>query len=76
MKYTKKERDAAALICAVCASTPGVTTYGAASWLGIADLGPAHRLALKALIADETTPASEIYPEAEALIRTGWEPTP
>lgn len=76
MKYTKKERDDAALICAVCASTPNTMTHEAAFWLGLAPRGRAQQLAIKAVIADGATLASYVYPEAEALLRTGWEPTP
>ncbi len=76
MKYSKMDREVAALICAIAASTPGLhQDYdGVCAETGI-DIwgGPARNLAIAAW---ERCQYAQGNPdaEAEALIRSGWLP--
>jgi hypothetical protein len=73
-KYTREERELAAVICAIAASTPDLNqSYSAVCWA--LDIDPdtgAGELAFKAWNA--TQHADHPDAEAEALIRTGWCP--
>lgn len=86
MKISKKTREQAALICALCASADQradewESTYQASV---LADLDrPAQMLASTAWAtvcnvashtADYDARTRERYAEAEALLRTGWSP--
>jgi hypothetical protein len=83
MKYSKRNREQAALICAIAASTPdlncnyagvreglGLPAYDKTSVVWGKTLeSAAWRRALSLSISSQETDA-----EAEALIRTGWSP--
>lgn len=88
MRISKKVREEAALICAVCASGPDETsdehpwprplTNRAANAILASDA--AYNLALDARLFvsrffNLSTYTRESDAEAEALLRTGWEPT-
>lgn len=77
-RYTAKEREDAALLCAVVASTPGHSYPDAAKALGIHAYGHASALASAAWESCQWNFCGsgdyESDAEAEALIRTGWSP--
>jgi hypothetical protein len=84
-RYTKAEREEAALICAIAASSAiRETTWDVSYRLtgsknGTASSGLADA-AWREAVGDEYRNSvwmnrrSEVYAEAEALIRTGWTP--
>jgi len=84
MKYSKKVRDGAALICAIAASTPSLANAYRSTKieLGASVSHESLGLALSAWVYArdvlmERFGMSDTYQvdaEAEALIRTGWTP--
>lgn len=73
MKYTKRQREQAALILACCASTIDIVTFDAAEALDA--LGPQFRLAYDAVQnITRASNSAEAYAEAECMVREGWEP--
>lgn len=84
MRYTKKERDSAALICAIAASRPDrwrafydqiqddIGAEDSALFLAQDAWSVAHMAHFGRAGVWEWPP--EVDAEAEALIRTGWEP--
>jgi hypothetical protein len=84
MKYSKRDREQAALQCAICSSNfLCMNTVAAGEDLGHSsnslDLACLawQRAALDVsseFCIDVTVLRAKIYAEAEALIRTGWEP--
>ena len=73
MSITQRQRNEAALICAVCASS-GLYSWQARDHLGTnagaqAIAAQAYHHALRVGL-----PRAETYAEAEALLRTGWTP--
>lgn len=79
MRYSKRDRDAAALICAISASSEHGEIYAqTCPAIGVDVCGPAHRLAFCAYVLLVCRLGMrwtrETDAEAEALIRTGWEP--
>jgi len=74
-------RRAAALICAIAASSlseEGVAAVllseAAEDGLGLRRFGPACHLAAQAVTACGVTPWPARCAEAESMLRTGWEP--
>ncbi len=74
-KYTKQEREDAALICQIAASN------GSSTWCGQLVLGleqdPATGGLARAALGSvrQRFHGNDAYAEAEALIRTGWSPS-
>jgi len=81
MKYSKQERELAAVICAIAASTPDLDQSYRYVWAALEGRDPfevpalhrpAYRLALAAWT--ECWRLDRPDAEAEALIRMGWTP--
>lgn len=79
MKYSKRVREEAALICAIAASTAGVywnyseTVHS----LGLRECSEAHELAVQAwhsLFPHYEADDRARDAEAESMIRSGWTP--
>lgn len=83
MKYSKKDREIAADICAVSASSSGHHGYlECAGALGVGDNLAALNCACEALCAvdDYSDEPGRLWPRwhdalAESMLRTGWEPS-
>lgn len=76
MKYSKEVREKAALICAIAASTPDLDqAYNRLRCLLDKEVGADDEADDLAMAAWRVTQYSD-FPdaEAEALLRTGWEP--
>lgn len=84
MKYTKRDREQAALICAVQSGRWGLRAAGVADDLkaivcdSIGASDGALRLAIDARLSDGVWRRfdnyAESWAEAEAMLRTGWTP--
>lgn len=81
MKISKRDREQAALICAIAASAPaGVQPFYDQIADNIDAAGESERLAMRAwkfaweFAANHGKWTREVDAEAEALIRTGWSP--
>lgn len=75
-RYTKRVREEAALICAIAASTPGLSQdyAGVCSDAGFTIDGPSYDLAVAAWELCEFVWPSNVDAEAESLLRDGWSP--
>lgn len=79
-RYTAKEREQAALLCAIAASSMSRdTTWGASDGLGrvsphAADLADDAYWAVSDSLIRRVDYGCEVYAEAEAWIRSGWSP--
>ena len=78
-----EDRETAALICAIAASTPDMRdNYSSVCFhAGVDVAGPAANLAYDAWFKVHRQLGSDVPPgvrdaEAEALIRSGWSPSP
>lgn len=70
---SKQTRADAALICAVCASTPDSWWLRAAEVISMDAAPLAHEVYGEAT-RNGRLGESEAWAEAEAMLRTGWEP--
>ena len=75
MRISKRLREQAASIMQLCASSDRLTTMGAQHWLGYSDNARiVASCAWKAAVESPFLTHTEVYAEAECLLRCGWSP--